>query len=231
MTNVTDLRKRALHALATPAFAPFKMADILPPDPHNPARAADRKTHWTATATALYMTRTRGSDRFGILPTSYLAKAADLVAHGRRYPLSRPPLRFQDGPLIWQEADEAAALSAGPAALHAILTLPTDCEQGWERLLVEFIDAEITARGAITDWAIHSLGDNHGGWTVHPHAHLLITCRRWCDDKQCRKGRPQPQWWAGKDQRTALSPHFISLRRDRHADLRRGHGCFQENNK
>jgi hypothetical protein len=112
MTNVTDLRKRALHALAAPAFAPFKMADILPPDPHNPARETDRKTHWTATATALYMTRTPGSDRFGILPKAYLAKAADLVAHGRRYPLSRPPLRFQDGSLIWQEASKRGSRSA-----------------------------------------------------------------------------------------------------------------------
>jgi MobA/MobL family len=205
MTNVTDLRKRALHVLATPAFAPFKMADIFPPDPHNPTHELDRKTHWTATATALYMTRTRGSDRFGVLPTSYLAKAADLVAHGRRYPLSRPPLRFQDGPVIWQEADDAAALSAGPAALHGILTLPSASEHRWERLLVEFIDAEITSKGAVTDWAIHALEDDDGGWKVHPHVHLLITCRRWRHDKQDRAGRPQPQWWATKDQRTALS--------------------------
>lgn len=206
MNTVINLRQRALGALATPSFAPFKIAEILPPDPNDPNRETDRKTHWTATATALYMTRVSGADRFGVLPAGYLAKLPDLVADGRRYPRSRPALKYQDGPLIWQEADEAAAHEAGPAALHAILTLPVDGDPyGWEMLVTRFIDDAIVARGAVADWAIHALRGDEGEWVVHPHAHLLITCRSWRPDKQCHQGRAHPQWWVTKDQRTALS--------------------------
>jgi len=203
--TVYDLRHRALRALATPAYAPFKMSAILPPDPADQAREEHRKTHWTATATRCYLTREPGRDRYGVVPPAYLSKAPNLVAHGRRYPASRTPLKYQTGSLIWQEADEAAAEHGGPAGWHAIVSLPPEAEHRWERLLVGFIDDMIVAKGAVADWAIHAVADEAGGWSVHPHAHLLLTCRRWRDDRQDRKGRIQPQWWSSKDQRTTLS--------------------------
>ena len=65
-------------------------------------------THYTATASYLYINRLSGSDRFGAVPDSYLMRG-DLIASGRCHPQKLPP-RLRSGDTLWREADDAAAL-------------------------------------------------------------------------------------------------------------------------
>ncbi len=181
------------EALRLPAIPPFRCSPIMPPNPADPMRELLRKTHRTAVASALYISRTEGEDRFGQLPSGYMAKAPDLVASGRRHPLQNFPSRYKDGLLIWQEADAAAALDPTDAVgVHIVASLPGMAPEEWQRLIERFIDDTLVARGMVVDWAVHAQRDDDGGWATHPHAHMVVSARRYRQD--LRKGQRQKTW-------------------------------------
>lgn len=186
---VTEKTKK----LAESVIPPFRCSPIMPPNAADPTRELLRKTHRTAVASALYITRTEGADIFGQLPNGYMSKASDLVATGRRHPIQRFPAKYRDGLLIWREADAAAALDPTDAVgIHIVASLPGMAPEEWPRLIERFIDETLVARGMLADWAIHAQRDDNGGWAVHPHAHMIVTARRFRTD--IRKGQRHKSW-------------------------------------
>ncbi|QDM40677.1 MobA/MobL family protein [Altererythrobacter sp. TH136] len=184
---------RLADTLRRSAIPPFTASPIMPPDPTDPKRELLRKTHRTAVASALYITRTEGEDWLGPLPNAYMAKADDLVASGRRHPIQNFPPQFRAGRLIWEEADAAAARDpAEAAAVHVIVGLLGIAPEQWRPLLERFIDDHLVIKGMLVDWAIHSKRDDAGGWATHPHAHMIVTARRYRSDM--KKGQRQRTW-------------------------------------
>lgn len=195
MLNIVrdELKNLAAEVLRRPAIPPFKAAPILPPDPTDPRREVLRKTHKTAMGNYLYINRIEGEDRFGPLPSGYMAKAGDLVAAGRRHPLQKFPPQYRSGPLIWEEADAAAALDPADAAgVHIVASLPGMMPDQWPRLVERFIDDNLVVLGMVVDWAIHAKRDEDGGWATHPHVHMIASARRFRNDM--RKGQRQKTW-------------------------------------
>lgn len=179
--------------LAESAIPPFRCSPIMPLNAADPTRELLRKTHRTAVASALYITRTEGEDRLGPLPNGYMSKASDLVASGRRHPVQHFPAKYRDGLLIWQEADAAAAVDPTDAAgVHIVASLPGMAPGEWPRLIERFVDETLVARGMVVDWALHAQRDDGDRWVVHPHVHMIVTARRYRQD--IRKGQRQKTW-------------------------------------
>jgi hypothetical protein len=175
------------------ALPPWRASPIMPPDPTDPQRELLRKTHRTAKASWLYISRIEGGDRFGHLPNTYMSKACDLVATGRRHPLQKFPPQYRSGPLIWEEADAAAALDPADAAgVHVVAILPGMAPEQWRPLVERFLDDHLVVRGMVIDWAIHAKRDDDGGWATHPHVHMIVSSRRYRNDM--RKGHRQKTW-------------------------------------
>lgn len=199
MTNITSLptKPRTIEALADKPLPSVRIAPVLRADPSKPEREERRRTHQTATGSWLYLNRLPGSDDIGVLPPVYLDKREDLFAAGRRHPLQRMESRHVSGRLIWDQADEATRADPDEAsAVHVVLTLPPIPQDGWPLLVERFCDDQLVTKGAVVDWAIHALPDEAGGWKTKPHAHLLVTARRWRDDQ--RRGSRQRTWLCGK---------------------------------
>lgn len=188
-----QIKNLAADVLRRPVIPPFRAAPIMPPDPTDPRREVLRKTHKTAVASWLYINRLEGEDRFGPLPSGYMAKAGDLFDTGRRRPLQHFPPQYRSGPLIWEEADAAAALDPADAAgVHIVASLPGLAPEQWRRLVERYIDDQLVARGMIVDWAIHAQRDKEGGWATHPHVHMVASARRFRKDR--RRGQRQRTW-------------------------------------
>ncbi len=167
-------------------------------------------THYTATASYLYINRLSGSDRFGAVPDGYVTRG-DLVTAGRCHPLKLPP-RLRSGDALWRDADEAAALE-GPraiAATHLVADLPTDADPTrWVWLVENYCFRHLVDKGMIVDWAIH-LPRRDGNVPGIPHVHMLATARFWRPTGRC--GARHWQWLANADQiRTAEDDWFRTI--------------------
>jgi MobA/MobL family len=212
MLNVVhDARTRALDALAAPVHAPFRCAQVKHPNPSDPGREEARKTHFTATASYLYIHRIPGRDHLGQLPPDYLLKADDLISNGRRHPLKGVPVSMRSGPQIWREADAATRDDlAHAAAVHVILKLPDIAQKGWQPLVERFVDDNLVALGLIVDFAIHAKVDDDGnGWATHPHVHLLCSARRFRSDQ--RKGQRMRVWLYSRPQIESLETAWLEV--------------------
>jgi MobA/MobL family len=201
-------KARALSALAHPDRRPFKVAPVMPPDPTDPKHEENRRTHRTAKASILYIHRKRGSDRFGILPTDYLSKSMDLVAHGRQHPTARFPAQYREGFQIWEEADAAAAENPKlPSAMHMVLALPAGRPNEWKTLVIDYLDEFFVSRGMVCEWAIHALRGDDQGWTVSPHVHVIVTTLGFRQGK--RPGKRNRAWLATADQIAAAETEWL----------------------
>lgn len=165
-------------------------------------------THYTATASYLYINRIAGSDRFGKVPDGYIGRG-DLVAAGRCHPLKLPP-RLRSGDTLWREADDAATRE-GPRAVsatHIVADLPTDVDPAhWVWLVKHYAYRHLVDKGMIVDFAIHAREGADGNPPGMPHVHLLATARFWRSNN--RAGSRQWQWLATADQiRTAEDDWF-----------------------
>ena len=162
-------------------------------------------THHTAVASASYIRRLTGYDRFGKLPGSYAAKAADLQAVGRSHPMARIPHDMRSGMTIWHDADTAVAGldPTSPVAMHVVATLPIDDTlDQWVSLVEDYAAEAFASRGMVSDWALHALADENGGWAIRPHAHFIVTLLNWRTDR--RLGKRNQLWLASDAQlRTA----------------------------
>jgi MobA/MobL family len=201
MFNIdTDTTKaRNLRALTAPDRPTFKAAPIMPPNPADPYREVKRKTHRTAAATWLYISRQEGSDRLGPLPPTYMSKADDLIATGRRHPICKFPPHYRSGRQIWDDADSASDLDPNHAAgVHIIGTLPDGDPETWRRLVERYLDDHFVTLGMVVDWAIHFKRDDDEKVVTEPHFHGLVTARRFRAD--LRKGARQKTWLFSKAQ-------------------------------
>lgn len=168
-------------------------------------------THYTATASWLYINRLSGSDRFGQVPDAYLHRG-DLVAAGRCHPQKLPP-RLRSGDTLWRDADDAAALE-GPRAItatHIVADLPPEADPArWTWLVEQYAYRHLVDKGMIVDWAIHAPKGANGIPPGPPHVHLLATARFWRPTG--RFGSRQWQWLANADQiRTAEDDWFRTI--------------------
>lgn len=180
--------------LIIPQRHPLVIAPVcLRPPPH---KTDLRVTHKTSVASYIYINRLQGEDLHGAV--DYRWKGADLLLTGREAPL-RGPKRSLDGIALWQAADEGAYehIPTHAVAFHAIGKLPPDLDTGsWREIVQNFCFTNLARIGMITDWAIHALPDEHGGWTKVPHVHLLITARSW--RTWLSPGKRNPNWIRSK---------------------------------
>lgn len=190
---------------------PFNVRPVCAAGRGNNSATGPYATHYTATASFLYITRTPGSDRFGRVPDAYLAKD-DLLGTGRFHPEQRMPPKMKGGPALWTEADNAAA-EVGPeevSAIHIVASLPLNVEPGrWPMLVKRYCFDHIVSQGMIVDWAIHAKADGEGGWAVRPHIHMLATARFW--RATTRKGDRQRAWFCSKDQMRAAEDAWLAI--------------------
>lgn len=168
-------------------------------------------THYTATATYLYIARQRGEDRFGPVPDMYLAKG-DLQSTGRYHPTQRFPAELKEGAAIWQQADAAAAQGQPTevSGTHVVASLPPQLTlPEWERLVHQFVHDQLVDLGMVVDWAIHHRSEQSGKPEIHPHVHLLVTARHYRSNP--RKGQRQRAWLASAEQIRAVEDAWLKL--------------------
>lgn len=209
-TTLSPAKLASINALAD---KPQKLFDITPIlHPQNGFHPEHSRTFWTATANALYIVRQDGEDLFGRTPnfTAKLDACPDLVAHGRRGPISCDEDTLS-GLQLWRAADEAARQDrpGAPVAWHLVGWLP--CEGGaeqWREQVLTFLDQRVVQKGMIADWAIHALADEAGDWIKRPHFHAVITARFW---KGPRIGQPQAAWFQTSRQRKTLAENWGEL--------------------
>lgn len=150
-----------------------------------------RATHATVTANYFYVTRQAGHDALGPLDFRH---RDDLIAHGLELPANHPRWAEEQG-RIWREADAATADLAPDAvrAWHVVVSLPQDRDaDDWVAMVRDYARTTIAAHGPAVAWAIHAKPDGSGGWSVPPHAHLVMTTRVWRHD--ARHGHTVPSW-------------------------------------
>lgn len=192
---------------------PQKLLNITPIlHPQNGFHPEHSRTFWSAVANSLYIVRLDGYDRFGRTPnfSAKLDVCPDLVAHGRRGPISADEDSLS-GLNLWRAADEAAQRDRpnAPVAWHVVGWLPPEQDaERWRELVCTFLDTQIVQRGMVVDWAIHALADEDGGWIKKPHFHAVITARFW---KGPRIGQPQAAWLHTSSQRSSALERWEKL--------------------
>lgn len=189
-----------------------------------------RATHASAAANYHYITRTKGEDARGVIDYRH---RDDLVAHGLELPLHHPKWAAEEG-RIWRELDEATAAMPADAvrAWHVVVSLPLTGDADVWIAKVRDYAGTIAASGPAIAWAIHAKPDGAGGWTVPPHAHLLITTRVWRHDARhgqtvaswsgpAMRGRLHSQWLLNLPQfmrEAAVSPYHVGSGTRAHPD-------------
>lgn len=196
-------RTREAASYGTRPRPPFNARPVCAAGRESRSAEGPYSTHYTATASYLYINRIAGSDRFGKVPDGYLNRG-DLVAAGRCHPQQRMPHEHKTSDRLWREADEAAALE-GPQAIsatHIVADLPIGVEpERWTWLVEEFAFRHLVDKGMIVDWAIH-WRDVRGSSPGLPHVHLLATARFW--RRNGRWGSRHWRWLTNAEQvRTA----------------------------
>lgn len=212
MSDTTNLpRPREAGRIVLRPRPPFNARPVCAAGRESRSTEGPYATHYTATASWLYINRIAGSDRFGAVPDGYVQRG-DLVAAGRCHPQKLPP-RLRSGDTLWREADDAAALE-GPRAIsatHIVADLPRDADPVHLAWLVQRYAYDcLIAKGMIVDWAIHHRPGSEGNPAGIPHVHLLASARFW--RPVGRYGARHWQWLANADQiRTAEADWFRIL--------------------
>lgn len=209
--TVTNLRGRGAGEARLRVRPPFNARPVCAAGRESRSTEGPYATHYTATASWLYINRIAGSDRFGDVPDGYVHRG-DLVAAGRCHPQKLPP-RLRSGDSLWREADDAAALE-GPRAIsatHIVADLPPDADPArWAWLVEHYAYRHLVDKGMIVDWAIHHRKGEEGKAPGVPHVHLLASARFWRPGG--RFGSRQWQWLANADQiRTAEDDWFRAI--------------------
>ncbi len=195
MNTMTNL---PLHARRVVSIRPVSAAGWT-------AMTGDRRaTHAGAAANYHYITRTRGEDARGVID---FRSRDDLVASGLELPASHPKWAVEEG-RIWRELDTAT--DAMPAdivrAWHVVVSLPAERDSDdWITMVRDYADG-IAAWGPAVAWAIHARADDTGGWSVPPHAHLLMTTRVW--KHEVRHGETVSSW-SGPAMRERLHSRWL----------------------
>lgn len=211
MTNtITALRPRDGATKSVRPRPPFNARPICAAGRESRSTEGPYSTHYTSTASWLYINRISGSDQFGKVPDGYVDRG-DLLASGRCHPLKIPPhLRVAD--TLWREADAAAALEGprGVAATHIVADLPTAEDPArWTWLVETYAYRHLVDKGMIIDWSIHSRRDADGAWIGQPHVHFLVTARFWRPGG--RHGARHWQWFANADQTRAAEDAWLQF--------------------
>ncbi len=212
MSDTTNLpRQRETGRLVLRPRPPFNARPVCAAGRESRSTEGPYATHYTATASWLYINRIAGSDRFGAVPDGYVHRG-DLVASGRCHPQKLPP-RLRSGDPLWREADDAAALE-GPRAVsatHIVADLPQDADpERWAWLVEQYAYRHLVDKGMIVDWSIHQRQGSGDTPPEIPHVHLLATSRFW--RSVGRFGTRHWQWLANADQiRTAEDDWFRVL--------------------
>ncbi len=122
--TITMLCRRETAVQALRPRPPFNARPVCAAGRESRSAEGPFATHYTATASWLYINRISGSDRFGKVPDGYVERG-DLLAAGRCHPLKIPP-QLRSGDALWREADAAASLEGprGIAATHIVADLP-----------------------------------------------------------------------------------------------------------
>lgn len=157
----------------------------------------------TAVSNVAYIWRDSAPvDRFGPMPAKFAERRCELRGAGLILPASAPVWATR-GYTVWEEADDATAATSDATAVsawHVMMEIPAGIRpQWWKWLVTGFVENELAKRGAVTAWAVHALEGPGGEWIVKPHAHLIVTARRWRHDY--RQGLRHPAWigsWAAQ---------------------------------
>lgn len=211
MTDATNLsRTREAGRTVLRPRPPFNARPVCAAGRESRSTEGPYATHYTATASWLYINRVAGSDQFGAVPDGYVQRG-DLLATGRCHPQKLPP-RLRSGDTLWREADDAAALE-GPRAVsatHIVADLPRDADPArWAWLVEQYAYRHLIDKGMIVDWAIHHRHGSDGNASGIPHVHLLATARFW--RPVGRFGARHWQWLANADQIRAAEDDWFRV--------------------
>jgi hypothetical protein len=208
--TITPLRRREAAIRALRPRPAFNARPVCAAGRESRSTEGPYATHYTSTASWLYINRLSGSDRFGKVPDGYVDRG-DLFAAGRCHPLKTPP-HLRSGDALWREADAAAALEGprGIAATHIVADLPTVSDPDrWSWLIETFAFRHLVDKGMIVDWCIHAKRDAEGGWIGTPHVHMLATTRFWRPGG--RHGARHWQWLANAGQTRAVEDAWLQF--------------------
>ena len=208
--TITMLCRRETAVQALRPRPPFNARPVCAAGRESRSAEGPFATHYTATASWLYINRISGSDRFGKVPDGYVERG-DPLAAGRCHPLKIPP-QLRSGDALWREADAAASLEGprGIAATHIVADLPpVDDPARWAWLVETFAFRHLVDKGMIVDWAVHARRDAEGGWIGTPHVHLLATARFWRPGG--RHGARHWQWFANAGQTRAVEDAWLQF--------------------
>lgn len=208
--TVTTLRPRGGGQAGERPRPPFNARPVCAAGRESRSTEGPYATHYTATASWLYINRLSGTDRFGKVPDAYLDRG-DLVAAGRCHPQQKMPPELREGDQLWREADEAAR--EGPTAVsatHIVADLPSDVDAArWAWLAEDYVYRHLVDKGMIADWAVHCRRAADGSWAGTPHVHILATARFWRPNG--RFGSRQWQWLVNTDQTRTAADAWLRL--------------------
>ena len=208
--TITTLRPRDGTARSVRPRPPFNARPVCAAGRESRSTEGPYATHYTATASWLYINRIGGSDRFGKVPDGYVDRG-DLLAAGRCHPQKMPP-HLRSGDALWRAADDAAALE-GPraiAATHIVADLPAaDDHARWTWLVEHYAYRHLVDKGMVVDWVIHFRRDASAGHPGTPLVHLLATARFWRPTG--RHGARHWQWFANAEQTRAAEDAWLQL--------------------
>ena len=91
------------------------------------------------------------------------------------------PVSMQDRSVLWNALETGISHPRGQPAFEVEVALPRELDSAkCVQLVREFAHDEFVAKGLAVDYAIHRTKASDGG--EHPHAHILISTRRFNDD-------------------------------------------------
>ena len=146
---------------------------------HLHARFVQRSKGMSAFASAMYRAGEKGRDEQSGKRYDFTHKTH--VAHKEVLLPDHVPDWLADRHRLWNTVETTLNHKNGQPAFEVEVALPRELSEEQRLELVRgFAEKQFVQKGLIVDLCIHNGQASDGG--EHPHAHMLITTRRWNDD-------------------------------------------------
>lgn len=148
---------------------------------HLHAKTISRARGQSATAAAAYRSGEKINDRTTEEEHDYTRKGG--VIHSQIYLPEGIPERMKDRSELWNVIEEIEKRKDAQLAREIEVALPTELSREQQIDLMRDFSETFTASGMIADVSIHDKGDGN------PHAHIMLSMRRWDRDKDTFGGK------------------------------------------
>lgn len=148
---------------------------------HLHAKTISRARGQSATAAAAYRSGEKINDRTTEEEHDYTRKGG--VIHSQIYLPEGIPERMKDRSELWNTIEEIEKRKDAQLAREIEVALPTELSREQQIELTRDFSETFTGAGMIADVSIHDKGDGN------PHAHIMLSMRRWDRDKDTFGGK------------------------------------------